>query len=282
VESIRRKYAPAISHFSLFTLEDLDLDLDQSDRIARRIAHGVYRITHNRQVVGEELWGIFGLLGGGYRLMAEIDSRWPVPNQQRARLDLDADWLARRLWVQMDAEGKRRIAHYVPSGAMLDIEVYEESLRYAEANRSRAQKDQPLQLAPAAKAKRVFEESSVYDEDHTFLDFGSTLFNFAHLKRLNLRPGGKAQMKALVVAQPSLEPLPLAQTYTYVRDEQITALVQPFMLSRRYLIEEHTSVKDAPNTTLWTDEHGVAVKQEVLLGQDTHGCELTSYQWAGE
>jgi hypothetical protein len=68
-------------------MDDLDFSLDGSSRVTYRIAHGVYRITHNRRLVGEELWGIFGLLSGGYRLMTEIDLTWPVQNQQRAQLD---------------------------------------------------------------------------------------------------------------------------------------------------------------------------------------------------
>lgn len=259
-------------------MEDLDLDLDNTDRIIRRIAHGVYRITHNRKVVGEELWGIFGLQGGGYRLMTEIDLKWPIPNQQRARLDLDGDWRVRRLWVQLDADGKRRVAHYLPEGDEVNVTVFEEPLRYpAEGNRS--PREQALQTAVAAKAKRVFAGSAPYGPE-TFLDYGSTLLNFAHLRRLHLVPNTQVQIQTVVVTQPSLEPLEVAQTYTYVRDEQITTLIQPFMVTRRYMIEESTDGEDGgPVTTLWTDPNGVAIKQDVLLGKETHGCELISYQW---
>lgn len=259
-----------------------DFDLDQSDRITRRIAHGVYRILHNRRVVGEELWGIFGLLGGGYRLMADIDLIWPVPNQQRAQLDLDGAWSARKFWVQLELEGKRRVARYMLGDGELEIAIYEEPLRYGDPNR--ASHEQPSALLAMARAKCVYATKVAYGP-HTFLDYGSTLLNFAHLRRLPLRPGAQAQIEAIVVTQPSLEPLALSQTYCYVRDEQLTSLVQPFMITRRYTIEEHIAGNgrnDASFTTIWADQHDVVIKQEVLLGKETHGCELVSYQWMGE
>jgi hypothetical protein len=263
-------------------MEDFDFTLDSSDRITRRIAHGVYRIAHNRKLVGEELWGIFGLLGGGYRLMTEIDLRWPIPNQQRAQLDLGADWQASKLWVQLDAEGKRRVARYVLAEEMLEIAVFEEPSRYGDALRT--PRDQSLQLAVAARAKRVYTGKATYRPD-TFLDYGSPLMNFAHLRRLPLKPGSQTRIQTIVITQPSLEPLQLLQTYAYVRDEQISSLVMPFMATRRYTIQEHLAANgqnEGPFTTIWADQHGVVIKQEVLLGKETHGCELVSYQWVGE
>jgi hypothetical protein len=262
-------------------MDEFDFDLDQSDRVARRIAHGAYRIAHNGASVGEELWGILALRGGGYRLMSEIDLRWPVPNKQRSRLDLDPKWLAIRLWVQIDAEGKRRIAHYVPSAGMLEVSVDEEALGHADNGRGRPSKDQAYAPA-AANPRRTYSESSLYDENATFLDFGSTLFNFAHLRRLNLGPGQQVQVRTVVATQPSLRPLVIEQIYAYVRDEQITTQLQPFLHSRRYRIEELGEGRSAPVTTLWTDAHGVALKQDVQLGKEVHGCELISYAWIGE
>ncbi|GIV85549.1 MAG: hypothetical protein KatS3mg052_2556 [Candidatus Roseilinea sp.] len=259
-----------------------DFDLDTSDRFTRRIAHGVYRILHNRRVVGEELWGIFGLCGGGYRLMTEIDLIWPIRNQQRAHLDLDHTWSARKFWVKLDLEGKRRVAHYTPSGNELEIIIDEEPLRFGDPNR--APREQSSTPAVTTKARCLYASKVAYGS-HTFLDYGSALLNFAHLRRLPLKPGAQVQIEAIVVTQPSLEPLVLSQTYCYVRDEQITSLVQPFMVTRRYTIEEHVAGggnNDAPFTTIWTDLHDVVIKQEVLLGKETHGCELVSYQWLGE
>lgn len=256
-----------------------DLDLDQSDRVARRLAHGAYRVTHNGADVGEELWGILALRGGGYRLMSEIELSWPVPNKQRARLDLDAAWRARRLWAQIDAEGKRRVAYYTPDQGVLEVTVDEEALRHADP-RSRAGADS-LYVPAAAKPRRAYAESALFDEDTTFLDFGSTLFNFAHLRRLSLRPGEQVEVRTVVATQPALRPLPVSQTYAYVRDEQITTRWQPFLHARRYRIAEHGG-KAAPVTTLWTDAHGVALKQEVQLGKDAHGCELVAYEWTAE
>ena len=261
-------------------MEEPDFDFDNSDRIARRIAHGVYRIVHNRKEVGEELWGIFGLRGGGYRLMTEIDLKWPVPNQQRAQLDLDTEWRERKLSVQLDSQGKRRNAYYTPCEAGAEVDVFEEPLRYGDPGKSigKANGDQPFQAIAPPKPKRMFGDTLPFD-DTTFFDFGSTLMNFVHLKRLNLRLGAKVPMRAIVVAQPSLEPLTIAQVYGYVRNEVITTTVQPALHAQRYVIEEQSEAGDAPTTTLWTDEHGVAVRLEVLLGKDTHGCELISYTW---
>jgi hypothetical protein len=272
-------------------VEDFDLAFDQSDRadairVERRIAHGVYRITHNRKVVGEELWGVFALRQGGYRLMAEIDLTWPIPNQQRAMLDLRDDWLARKLWVQIDAEGKRRKATYTPVESEVQIEVYEEPLRYSEAKLERGGREQPLNLAASPPPRQVLQTRASYD-DNTFLDFGSTLFNFAHLRRLNLMPDGanqRVEIAALVVTQPTLEPLKLVQTYAYIREEQVSMSLQPYIRAYRYLIEEREgapNLANPPTATIWTDDHGIAIKQEVLLDKDVHGCELTSYQWVG-
>jgi len=267
-------------------MEDLDLDLDNSDRVSQRIAHGVYRIIHNRKEVGEELWGIFGLHGGGFRIMTEIDLQWPIPNQQRARLDLDVTWHEQHLFVQLDAEGKRHRATYFLSEGGAEVNVFEEPLRYADVmqgNRGKAA-DQSFQHAGNAQAKRVFGDTLTYGDD-TFFDFGSTLMNFVHLKRLNLKLNGQAAMRAIVAMQPSLEPLTIVQTYRYVRNEVISTVVQPAVNTRRYTIEEqsqaNTNAGDSPTTTIWVDDHGIVLKQDVLLGKDTHACELVRYAWQG-
>ncbi len=109
--------------------DDLDISLDQSSRITRRIAYGSYRLAHDNQPIGEEVWGIFGLLNGGYQLMTDIDQEWPVPNQQWARLDVDAKWNPQRLWVQVDVERYRRTATYLPSEDGVDIEIVEARLQ---------------------------------------------------------------------------------------------------------------------------------------------------------
>ena len=262
-------------------MEEPDLDLDNHDRISRRIAHGVYRILHNGKEVGEELWGVFGLLNGGYRLMTEIDLKWPVPNQQRAHLDLDTNWQERKLFVQLDAQGRRRNAYYAVGESGAEVNVFEESLRYAEANGGRQNADQPFQAALGPKPKRMFGDTLPYTGS-TFFDFGSTLMNFAHLKRLNLQLGKRAAMQAIVVTQPSLEPLQVSQTYVYLRDEVIATSLRPTWQARRYQIEESNTDGSTPITTIWVDAHDVAVKQDVSLGKDTHGCELISYAWQSE
>jgi hypothetical protein len=31
-----------------------------------------------------------------------------------------------------------------------------------------------------------------------------------------------------------------------------------------------------------TDQHKIVLKQEVLMGKDTHACEMVSYAWLSE
>lgn len=263
-------------------MDDLELSLDQTERITRRIAHGVYRLAHARKPVGEELWGIFGLHGGGYRLMTEIDLRWPIPNQQRARLDLDEDWSARKLWVEVDAGNARRTAVYVPDKLQRQvfITITESLLRYADGGKGGRSADGGLNLNlnPPDNAKTVFEKQLPFDEN-TFLDFGSTLFNFAHLKRLNLNDEDKVAIKSIVVKLPSLEPLPLKQTYEYVTEEPVSSGPFSSQLAHCYKITE--SDGGAAITTFWADAHHIILKQDVNLKGEWFGCDLTSYKWVG-
>jgi hypothetical protein len=216
-------------------------------------------------------------LSGGYRLLTEIDLTWPVPNQQRAQLDLDAHWRAQQLRVQLDLEGKRRSARYLYCDGEIEVTVYEEPLRYGEAIWvTRESAAQPVPPKCVYSRKLACSPS-------TFLDYGSPLMNFAHLRRLSLTTGNQAHIQTVVVTQPLLEPLALCQTYTYVRDEQLSTAIMPFMTTHRYLIEEHSQHQHAgPLTTLWTDQHNVVLKQEVMMGKDTHACEMVSYAWLSE
>ena len=272
-------------------VDDLDLsdlsDLDQTDRISRRIAHGVYRLTHAHKPIGEELWGIFGLRGvdgkpGGYRLMSEIDSRWPLPNQQRARLDLDESWMARKLWVEVDAGSARRTAIYEPNRTARSvlISITESLLRYADGGkqmRSDASAKAQLVLKAPDAGKLVYEDQLPFDEN-SYLDFGSTLFNFAHLKRVDMSKD-RATIKAIVVKLPSLEPLPLTQTYEYVTEEPVNSMLYTQQLAHCHKIVETDG--GSAVTTFWSDAHGIILKQDVNWKNEWHGCELTSYKWVG-
>ncbi len=122
-----------------------DVRLDQSNRIARRVAHGAYRILHAHRVVGDEAWGIFGMLSGGYRLLTEIEQDWPVPHQQRICLDVDARWQPRTLWVQVDAEGERHSAKFTVAGSVVSIDIQQAALQA---------EDQPAR-APAVSRGQV-------------------------------------------------------------------------------------------------------------------------------
>ncbi|MCS7060629.1 MAG: hypothetical protein RMN25_05630 [Anaerolineae bacterium] len=100
-----------------------DVRLDQSNRITRRIAHGAYRILHGHRIVGDEAWGIFGLLNGGYRLLTEIEQDWPAPHQQRICLDVDAHWQPKTSWLQLEIEGVRHNAKYTIAGGNVRIDI---------------------------------------------------------------------------------------------------------------------------------------------------------------
>lgn len=122
-----------------------DVRLDQSNRIARRVAHGAYRILHAHRVVGDEAWGIFGMLSGGYRLLTEIEQDWPVPYQQRICLDVDSRWQPKTLWVQLDAEGERHNAKFTVAGSAVSIDIQQAALQT---------EDQPART-PAVSRSRV-------------------------------------------------------------------------------------------------------------------------------
>lgn len=154
-----------------------DVRLDQSNRIARRVAHGAYRILHAHRVVGDEVWGIFGMLSGGYRLLTEIEQDWPVPHQQRICLDVDARWQPRVLWVQLDAEGERHNARFNVAGGVVSIDVQEAALQAEDQPArapavSRSQAHVGLQPAgpnapPAASqpARIVLDRVSIRDDE---------------------------------------------------------------------------------------------------------------------
>lgn len=263
------------------TVDPLDFDLqgelDQSSRIDRRIAHGVYRISHNKREIGEELWGVFGLKNGGYRLMTEIDLKWPVPNQQHARFDLTKDWHGDALWIQIDAEGARRIATYFVEGDIVDVSVFEQPLRYPDnGHASRLPREQVDRLREHIPPRQVLS-TQIALTPSTFLDFGSTLFNFAHLKRIALQAGQSVPMTAIIASQPDLTPLAIRQTYAFTRVEQVTNSLDGYGAARRYVITEEGD--DAPVSTLWTDERGITLRQEVAMRGELHGCELISYTW---
>src|SRR5512143_1056216 len=107
---------------------DFDYTTDQSMRVARRMAHGVYRLSHGNTDIGEEVWGIFALLNGSYRLMTDIDLQWPVPNMQRVQMHVDTGWDLQELWAEVDLPPTRRMASYVPADDKLNIEITETRL----------------------------------------------------------------------------------------------------------------------------------------------------------
>lgn len=284
---------------------DFDFNTDQSTRVARRVAHGVYRLTHADADIGEELWSIFALRNGNYRLMTEIDLLWPVPHQQRTHLDVNANWAVQALWAQVDLNHTRRMATYTPNGAALDIEITETRV-HAEEEHSSKHKMRKV-MAPgitaghtgASPGKIVLRRRVAFTAS-THLDFASVLFNFVALQRLQLPQQGRATFDAVVLMLPSLEPLQVSQTYHYERDEVLADLVAPppvprivaaappqepraQLPARRYTITEIAAAGDPAGTvtTFWTDAHGIAIRQELSLDGAPHRCEVVSYQWRG-
>ena len=79
-------------------------------------------------------------------------------------------------------------------------------------------------------------------------------------------------------ALPSLEPLPLRQTYRYERDET-TGPDANRTIARCYTIMESGAA--GVSTTFWADEHGIALRQELTVNGAQHTCEMTNYRWLG-
>jgi hypothetical protein len=269
------------------SLDDFEYNTDQSTRVARRVAYGVYRLTHGGQDIGEEVWGIFALRNGNTRLMTEIDLQWPVANQQRAHLDVDDQWRIRGLWAQVDLNNNRRIATYIPSGDQLDVLVVESRLHDEEerSGKSRLRGNTPSVNTPLPRinvisGKPVLQSQLPFDAS-THLDFASVLFNFVVLQRLRLARSTRATFDSVVLTLPSLEPLSVQQTYAYERDELLrndaNQSNQP--PAHRYRITE-TSAPDAV-TTFWTDAHDIVIRQELMLEGVAHVCEMVSYRWQG-
>jgi hypothetical protein len=263
---------------------EFDYSTDQSTRVSRRVAHGVYRLTHGGRDVGEEVWGIFALRNGGYRLMTEIDLQWPVPNQQRANLDVDTRWHPQALWAQMDINNTRRMASYVPSGTTLDVQIVEARLHGDEDHSSKTKLRNQIAamnpggdaIRPATPGKTVSSRQLPFT-GNTHLDFASALFNFVVLQRYQWSANGRVSFDSVVPTLPSLEPLQVPQSYCYEGDEALSA--ESSTPARRYTISE-SGTPDAV-TTFWTDEHSIVLKQQLTLDGALHACEMVNYRWQG-
>jgi len=265
---------------------DFDYTTDQSARIARRMAHGVYRITHAGQEVGEEAWTLLALLNGGYRVMTEIDLQWPTRNEQRVQLDVDDRWNILGLWAQIDISGVRRVAAYIPSGNRLNVELTDLAISDEDQRsgkwrlRSDVNALNPipprLSASPIMAPRRKVVQHQLIFEPGTHIDFASAMFNYVVLKRLGLTPGTAAPFSSVVVTLPSLEPLNIRQTYRYDADEPPGPDITQAPL-RRHIITE-TGSPDML-TTFWCDQRDIVQKQELMLNGALHGCEIVSYRW---
>ncbi|MGQ9814554.1 MAG: hypothetical protein ACUVR3_05310 [Candidatus Roseilinea sp.] len=79
--------------------------------------------------MGDEVWGIFGMLNGGYRLLTEIEQEWPVPHQQRICLDVDSRWRPKILWAQVDAQGERYNAQFTVVADIVRVHIQHAALQ---------------------------------------------------------------------------------------------------------------------------------------------------------
>lgn len=268
---------------------DFDYATDQSIRVARRLAHGVYKLTRDGRDIGEEVWSIFALLNSGYRLMAEIDQKWPMTHEQRVQLDVDEHWNAQGMWVQIDIGNVRRMAACIPADNVLNVELTdqrlneEDQLRSKWKQRSKAGAVPPARNPPAPSVsaatagvnKSVAQVQAPF-EANTHLDFASALSNYVALQRLKLEQGSQATFNSIVLSLPTLVPINVEQTYSYdPEDAQREDPIKP--LGRQYSIVETAP----PNlkTTFWTDEHGIVLKQELMLHGARHVCEMVNYRW---
>lgn len=265
---------------------DLDYDTDQSTRVERRVANGIYRLTHAGRDIGEEVWSVLALRNGGFRLMMEIELQWPVPHQQRAQLDADSRWSVQTLWAQVDLNRTRRMAMYAPAGGALDVEVVEARLRADEEHTGKKRVlratsgDFNAEHLGAVSGKVVGRQHLPFTAT-THLDFASAMFNFVALQRLQLPRDGRMAFDAVVLTLPSLEPLQVMQTYCYERDEPLPGAMPFSPAARRYSITETGGSVGETVTTFWTDGHGIPLSQELTLEGAPHGCEMVSYQWQG-
>jgi hypothetical protein len=282
--------------------DDFDYTTDQSMRVARRVAHGVYRLLHGGQEVGDEEWAIFGLRNGSYRLMTDINLLWPVAHEQRAQLDVDERWGILGLWAQVDMYTLRRMATYVPNGDTLDVRIVETRLHEEEErtnrnnpiSRNRSKPGTPASPAMAARPRasnamgKIVSGRELPFSPRTHIDFASALLNFVVLQRLQLSPASQSTFDSVVVSLPSLEPLSIQQTYRYERDEALgndprRDPKSPPSLARRYTITEGSASTNGVDTvtTFWTDAHGIALRQQLQVDGLPHACEMVSYQWQG-
>ncbi len=273
-------------------MDEPDILLDQSTRVARRVAYGTYRLSHAGAAIGEEAWGVFALLNGGCRILTDIAQTWPVPNQQRARIDLDAHWRVERLWAQVDVGGARRSATYVPAGDEIDIQIVEARLHQDDSGDARrgpsmASADgpngtqriqRPVQARARVEKGRLVAQQRLAWSAGAHLDFGSALFNTIALQRAALQVNTPAPLDTIVLTLPSLEPLRIEQVYLYERDEPVRA-DETRAPARRYSIREHTAKQAA--TTFWTDDRHIVLAQELELDGAPHACDRGQYVWAG-
>jgi hypothetical protein len=273
-------------------MDETDIILDQSTRVARRVAYGTYWLSHAGAATGEEAWGVFALRSGGFRILADIAQTWPVPNQQRVRIDLDAGWRVERLWAQVDMEGARRSATYAPAGGEIDIQIIEARLRQEDDSAARrglskagadgtdaaVRVQRPAQARARVEKGRLVSHQRLPWNPGAHLDFGSALFNTIALRRAALRADAPLALDSIVLTLPSLEPLRIAQEYLYERDEPVRG-DETRPAARRYRIREQTAKQAA--TTFWADDRHIVLAQELELDGAPHACDIGQYVWAG-
>ncbi len=266
---------------------DFEYSTDQSIRIARRLAHGVYRLTRDGREIGEEVWSLFALLNSGFRVMTEIDQKWPLAHEQRIQVDVDDHWNTQGMWVQLDIGANRRMATCIPADGVLSVELTDQHLNEEDQLRSRWKQRSKAGAAahhPAAPAsatapvagKKSVTQVQVPFESGTHLDFASSLSNYVVLQRYKPEQGSLATFNSIVLSLPTLVPVNVEQVYSYdSADEQREDPIKP--LGRQYSISETA----APHlkTTFWTDEHGIVLKQELHLQGARHVCEMVNYRW---
>ncbi len=261
-----------------------EFDLDQTTRVRARAAHGAYRVTRGKTVIGEELWQILHLRNGMTRVMTEISMRWPVAHQHRVRFDLNEAWQPDNVWAEVESQGSRFNGHFTrESENVLHARTRRTVLQRQETPKNKPASDEPepLQTFRSTPSKVILNEPLDFGNDAQ-IDFNSPLFNFVILRRLAgaagrvMEPGTVKTFGSVVITLPHLKPIRATQTYACVdqtppKDKNFGYPVW------HYRITEPGNA--GAQTQVWANAHNIPVQMEVTLNGATHITELTSFHW---
>lgn len=261
-----------------------EFDLDQTTRVRARAAHGAYRVTRGKTVIGEELWQILRLRSGMTRVMTEISMRWPVAHQHRVRFDLGETWQPDNVWAEVESQGSRFNGHFTREGeAVLHARTRRTVLQRLETPKKKtpSPEPEPLQTFRTAPTKIILNEPLAFGDD-VQIDFNSPLFSFVILRRLAgaagrvMEPGAVKTFGSVVITLPHLKPIRATQTYTCVDQAPPPGKTFGYPVWHYRITEPGNA---GAQTEMWCNAHHIPVQMEVTLNGVAHLTELTSFHW---